>query len=124
MATKSLYERIGGESAIVAAVDLFYEKVMDDERTRRFFEGLDMTAQIHKQRAFLAWAFGAPEQYKGRDLRGAHEKLVKERGLGDAQFDAVAEHLQSTLVELEVPAELIDEALAIVAGARNQVLGR
>ena len=34
---KSLYERIGGEAAIVAAVELFYEKVMADPRTRSFF---------------------------------------------------------------------------------------
>jgi hemoglobin len=121
---ESLYERIGGEAAIVAAVDLFYEKVMADPRTRPFFSDLDMTTQIQKQRSFLAWALGAPEQYKGRDLRTAHAKLVKERGLGDVHFDAVAEHLRATLVELQVPNNLIDEALSIVAGTRDQVLGR
>jgi hemoglobin len=120
---KSLYERIGGEAAILAAVDLFYEKVMGDPRTQPFFSGLDMKEQIQKQRSFLAWAFGAPEEYKGRDLRTAHAKLV-ERGLGDVQFDAVAEHLQATLVELQVPNDLINEALGIVAGTRDQVLGR
>jgi hemoglobin len=120
----SLYERIGGEAAITAAVSVFYDKVMADPRTRSFFGGLDMEAQIKKQRAFMTWAFGGPEEYKGRDLRTAHEKLVKDKGLSDVHFDAVAQHLRDTLVELKVPAPLIDEALGIVAGTRGQVLGR
>jgi hemoglobin len=122
--TASLYERLGGENAIMAAVDLFYAKVMNDPLTRPFFETLDMRAQTRKQVAFMTWAFGGPAEYKGRDLRAAHAELVKKRGLGDTQFDAVAGHLRATLEELGVSADLIGEALAIVAGTRTEVLGR
>src|SRR5215831_16219599 len=118
-----LYERIGGQAAVMAAVDLFYEKVLADDLTRPFFAGLDMAAQTKKQVAFMAWAFGGPEEYKGRDLRSAHAPLLK-RGLGDAHFDAVAKHLEATLTELGVARDLIDEALTLVAGTRNEVLGR
>ncbi len=124
MSTKSLYERIGGEAAVTAAVDLFYDKVMADERTRRFFAGIDIAAQIKKQMAFMTLAFGGPDEYKGRDLKSAHAGLVKHHGLGDVHFDAVAEHLKATLDELKVPADLVEEALTIVAGTRSQVLGR
>src|SRR5262245_47772725 len=116
----SLYERMGGEAAIMAAADRFYDKVLADERTRPFFEGLDMAAQTKKQVAFMAWAFGGPEQYKGRDLRTAHAPLVK-RGLADVHFDAIAAHLESTLRELGVADALVEEALAIVATTRDQV---
>jgi len=119
----SLYERIGGESAIMAAVDLFYQKVIADELTRPFFEGLDLAAQTKKQIAFMTWAFGGPAEYRGRDLRTAHRGLVQ-RGLNDAHFDAVAKHLESTLRELGVAAPLIAEALAIVGGTRGEVLNR
>ena len=34
----TLYERIGGEKAIDAAVDLFYKKVMADNRINRFLK--------------------------------------------------------------------------------------
>jgi hemoglobin len=122
--TASLYERIGGEPAIMAAVDLFYGKILEDDLTRPFFEGLDMKKQITKQIAFMTWAFGGPSEYRGRDLRVAHAELVKSRGLGEVHFDAVAEHLEATLKELGVADELIREALGIVAGARNEVLGR
>lgn len=120
---ESLYERLGGENAVLAAVDLFYQKVMADELTRPFFCGLDMAAQSRKQVAFMTWAFGGPAEYKGRDLNTAHKSLVN-RGLGDAHFDAVAGHLKATLEELGVAQPLIDEALTTVGGTRSAVLGR
>jgi hemoglobin len=121
--SESLYDRIGGEAAIMAAVERFYQKVLVDERTRPFFENLDMTDQTKKQIAFMTWAFGGPNEFKGRDLRAAHAPLVA-KGLGDVQFDAVASHLETTLQELGVPEELVRESLAIVAGTREEVLGR
>jgi hemoglobin len=124
VARETLYRRIGGEAAIVAAVDLFYDKVMADELTRPFFAGIDMPAQIKKQVAFMTMAFGGPHEYTGRDLKTAHAGLVKDHGLTDVHFDAVAGHLEATLVELGVEPGLIHEALTIVLGTRNQVLGR
>jgi hemoglobin len=121
--TLSLFERLGGENAMVAAVELFYSKVLADEVTRPFFEGLDMETQTRKQIAFMTWAFGGPSEYRGRDLRTAHGKLLS-RGLGDEHFDAVAQHLTETLKELDVGQPLIDEALGIVASTRRDVLGR
>jgi len=123
-ASASLYERLGGEMALMEAVDVFYSKVMADSVTRPFFEDLDMAAQTRKQLAFMARAFGGPKEYEGRDLRSAHAKLVREKGLSDVHFDAVAGHLEATLRELEVAEGLISEALTIVASTRAEVLGR
>jgi hemoglobin len=119
-----LFERIGGESAIMAAVDRFYEKVRADELTRPFFVELDMEAQTRKQVAFMAWAFGRPEPYTGRDLRSAHARLVQERGLDNVHFDRVLLHLQDTLYELGVDERLVGEVLGILEGTRGQVLNR
>ena len=94
------------------------------ELLAEFFNGVDMERQAKKQMAFMAWAFSGPEEYKGRDLRAAHKHLVAKHGLGDAHFDAVAGHLKATLEELEVPAELVNEVLAIVGSTRNEVLDR
>lgn len=123
MNSSSLYDRLGGEAAVLAAVDRFYEKVMADDLLRPFFAGLEMPAQVKKQVAFMSRAFGGPAEYQGRDLRQAHAPLLK-RGLGDAHFDAVARHLSDTLREMGVAQSLIEEALAIVGGTRNEVLGR
>ena len=56
----SLYDRIGGAAAVDAAVDVFYDKVLNDYRINRFFEGIDMNAQAIKQKAFFTVAFGGP----------------------------------------------------------------
>jgi hemoglobin len=119
----SLYDRIGGEPALMAAVDGFYTKVIANEITRPYFEKLDMPAQIRKQIAFMTWAFGGPADYKGRDLRAAHANLVKNEHLGNAEFDAVAGCLEQTLVELGIERSLIDEVLVVVGSTRSEVLG-
>ncbi len=119
----SLYERIGGEAAVNAAVELFYKKVLDDHRINRWFENMDMDKQIAKQKAFFTLAFGGPTEYSGKNMRDAHAKLVK-LGLNDDDFDAVMENLGATLKELNVPDDLIAEAAAIAESTRDDVLCR
>ncbi len=123
MTEQSLFEKIGGEAAVDAAVDIFYRKVLADDRINKFFENVDMEGQAEKQKAFLTMAFGGPHSYSGKDMREGHAHLVK-NGLNDAHFDAVMEHLGATLQELNVPAELIAEAAAIAESTRNDVLGK
>ncbi len=120
---ESLYEQIGGEAAVNAAVDIFYRKVLKDGRISRFFEGVDMDRQAAKQKAFLTMAFGGPNNYTGEDMRRGHAHLVKQ-GLNDSHFDAVMENLGATLKELKVPAELIAQAAAIAESTRADVLGK
>jgi hemoglobin len=120
----SLYDRLGGEAAIMAAVERFYEKVLADDLTAPFFAPLDMAGLTRKQIAFMTWAFGGPAQYRGRDLRSAHADLVRSQGLGDAHFHAMARHLQVTLEELGVADDLVAEAMSLVGAQRAEVLGR
>ena len=120
---KTLYERIGGEPAVSAAVEIFYRKVLNDYRINRFFGNTDMDKQIAKQKAFFTMAFGGPNNYTGVDMCKAHAHLV-EIGLDDSHFDAVMEHLGATLVELGVPATLIAEAATIAESTRKDVLGK
>jgi hemoglobin len=120
----SLYEQLGGEAAVNAAVDIFYRKVLSDHRINRFFDNTDIEKQAAKQKAFLTMAFGGPNNYSGVDMRQAHDHLVKKLGLDDSHFDAVMEDLTATLVELNVPQNLIDQVAAIAESTRNDVLGR
>ena len=119
----SLYEQLGGQPAVEAAVDIFYRKVLMDDRISHFFEGVDMDQQIGKQKSFLTMAFGGPNNYSGLDMRRAHAHLVA-RGLNDTHFNAVAENLANTLQELGVAQGLIDQVLAIAESTRTDVLGR
>lgn len=121
--TKSLYERLGGEEAVKAAVDRFYDKMIADDRVARFFSRTDMDQQRLKQRGFLTFAFGGPNDYTGRNMREGHAHLL-EQGLNDSHVDIVIEHLGSTLRELNVPEPDIAEVAAIANSVRDDVLGR
>jgi len=119
----SLYEQLGGEAAVDAAVDHFYGKVLADDRIRHFFDGVDMEQQARKQKAFLTVAFGGPNHYSGRAMRAAHRKFV-EQGLSDLHFDAVVENLAATLTEMGVAPGLVKQVGEVAETTRDDVLGR
>lgn len=120
--TDTLFTRIGGKDAVDAAVDIFYTKVLADPRINYFFEGVDMQRQASHQKAFLTYAFGGMQSYSGKSMREAHKHLVEEKGLNDSHFNAVAEHLSTTLKDLDVPDDLHDEVMTVAASTHDDVL--
>ena len=116
--TQSLYEQLGGEPVVNAAVDIFYRKMLTDQRVSRFFEGVDMDKQAGKQKAFLTMIFGGPNKYTGKDMYEGHKHLLK-MDLNDNHVDAVIENLGAALKELGVK----DELIAQVANLANSVCG-
>ncbi len=121
MAEKSLYERIGGEGAVDAAVDIFYRKVLMDDRISAYFDDVDMERQAAKQKSFLTMVFGGPNAYTGVDMREAHKGM---KGLSDVHVDAVIENLGATLQELGVADSDIQEIAGIANSVRDDVLNR
>ena len=111
---------MGGEDALRAAVDLFYEKNLADDRVSRFFEGADMDRLRRHQFNFMRVAFGGDASaYGGRDIFEAHKHLMLERGLDERHFDAVAENLAETLEELGVDADVVGDVVETVAPLRE-----
>jgi hemoglobin len=119
----SLYNDLGGDDAIKAALDRFYVKVLDDPRVSVYFDGLDVDRIKAKQLDFLAMAFGGPNRYDGRDLRRAHS-LPRERGLDEEGYQVFMGHFRDTLDELDVPEPTIAEVMAIADTGKDDVLGR
>ncbi|MDX8392756.1 MAG: group 1 truncated hemoglobin [Mariprofundaceae bacterium] len=119
----TVYEQLGGDAAINAAVDIFYRKVLGDHYVKRFFEGVDMEKQAAKQKGFLTMVTGGPNNYTGKDMREGHKHLV-EMGLNDAHVDHIICHLRSTLSELGVTQKLIDTVIGVAESTRDDVLNR
>ncbi len=115
----SLYHKLGGKPAIDAAIDAFYVKVLADKRVNHFFEDVSMVKQHRKQKEFLSAAFGGPIPWVGKDMREAHRDMPD---LNDTHFNAIAEHLQSTLQDLKIDKALIDQVMAIAESTRADVL--
>jgi hemoglobin len=114
----SIYDSIGGESAIRAAVDDFYARVHADRQLATFFTGTDLQHLKAHQRAFIAAAIGGPEIFAGRDMASAHAGL----GIGDGDFDAVVGHLVGTLTALGVPEDTIGQIAEAMAPLRGAIV--
>ena len=114
----SLYEAIGGRPAVVAAVEVFYRRLLADPELAPFFP--DGVGARHRRylATFLGEALGGPKRYRGPDIAAAHRGLT----ISDAHFDRTAGHLVAALDELGVPGHLADRIVAIVAGLRSAVV--
>jgi len=120
---KTLFEKIGGIDAVNTAVEIFYRKMLADERVNYFFDNTDMDKQIAKQKSFLTMVFGGPNNYTGKDMREGHKHLVA-RGLNDEHVDIVIEHLGGTLKELGVADDEINQVAELANSVRDDVLNR
>ncbi len=119
----SLYEQLGGSKAVDTAVDIFYRKMLSDERVSHFFDDIDMEVQAAKQKGFLTMVLGGPHNYTGLSMREGHKHLIA-RGLNDSHVDIVIEHLGDTLRELGVTDDKIAQVAALANSVRDDVLNR
>ena len=95
---KSLYDRLGGKSAITAVVDDFVGRVAADSR----INGKFATANIARLKSMLVdqicQASGGPCTYTGRDMKSAHAGM----GISGNDFDALVGDLVATLNKFNV----------------------
>jgi len=117
-AEDTLYNRIGGEPAITAAVDVFYERVLADPQLSQFFNGASMGRLKAHQHAFLSQALGGPRTYNGASMKDAHKYLAIEQ----RHFDAVAGHLVETLRTLGVPEGIVAQIAEAVTPLSSQIV--
>ena len=119
----ALFDELGGAAAVDKAVDLFYRRMLGDDRVARFFAGVDMDRQAAKQKAFLTMVMGGPHNYTGKDMRTGHKHLIAQ-GLNDTHVDVVIEHLGAVLKELGASDAQIGQVAALANSVRNDVLDR
>jgi hemoglobin len=116
----SIYEAIGGEPALVAVVDDFYDRVVGDPQLESFFAGVNMPKLKGRQVEFFAAALGGPDVYQGPSMRDAHIG----RGITQADFDKVAYHLTDALAAAGVPAQTIGQIAAAVTPLADEIVSR
>ena len=116
----TIYELIGGESALVAVVDDFYMRVLADPQLAGFFAGANMPKLKGRQVEFFAAALGGPAFYRGASMRQAHAG----RGLSQADFDKVAAHLTDALAAAGVPADTVAQIAGAVTPLAEEIVSR
>ena len=116
----SIYYAIGGEPALVAVVDDFYERVTGDPELGGFFAGTNMAKLKGRQVEFFAAALGGPHVYTGATMRDAH----RGRGIGQEHFDLVAGHLVAALSAAGVPDETINNIIGLIGPLAEEIVSR
>ncbi|MFF3905499.1 group 1 truncated hemoglobin [Streptomyces sp. NPDC001848] len=117
-AETTVFERIGGEAAVAAVVDVFYDKVLADPELANWFDGVDMDRLKRHQRLFVGQALGAKRPYPGRAMRAAHAGLA----ITDAAFDKVVQHLAAALAEAGVDAPTIDTVAGALLPLKGEIV--
>jgi len=115
----SLYSRIGGQAAIVAAVDQLAANIAADRRISGYFAGADMAAFKAGLVDQLCMVSGGPCHYDGPDMRTAHAG----RQISDADFDAFVADLVAALDHFNVPAGEKTELIGLLAPLRRDIVG-
>ena len=95
---KSLYERLGGKSAIQSVVDGFIGTVAADTRINGFLLNRYSSPEYDVGRTDFE-ASGGPCQYSGRSMLSAHQGM----GVQESHFNALVEDLVKSLDKLNVP---------------------
>ncbi|HAK75395.1 MULTISPECIES: group I truncated hemoglobin [Runella] len=129
-APKSLYDRLGGVSAISAVVDQFITNVAADPNMVRTFTPLlqevqkGNTARLTALRNNLidqiGQASGGPQKYTGKDMVTAHKGMK----ITDTEFNSLVNDLVMALNKFNVPSTEQNELLGVLGGLKSQIVGQ
>ncbi len=115
----TIYDEIGGETAVTAVVEAFYERLLADPGLLSYFEGRDTERLKAHQRALVTVALGGTsEEYGGRMMHPAHAGLA----ITDDAFDKVLDHLAAVLADAGVAAATTAKIVAILQPLRTDVV--
>jgi hemoglobin len=115
---KSLYDRLGGKTAITAVVDDFVGRVAADTR----INGKFANANIPRLKSMLVdqicQASGGPCTYTGRDMKSTHAGM----GVSSSDFDALVGDLVATLNKFKVPERKKNELLGALGPMKSDIV--
>ncbi|MBK9113067.1 MAG: group 1 truncated hemoglobin [Nitrospira sp.] len=115
---KSLYDRLGGKTAITAGVDDFVGRVAADTR----INGKFANANIPRLKSMLVdqicQASGGPCTYTGRDMKSTHAGM----GVSSSDFDALVGDLVATLNKFKVPEREKNELLGALGPMKSDIV--
>ena len=117
--TRSLLERIGGDLSLETALEIVYNKSLQDSRLRAFFEkNQRKILQIRKKmQDFLTGFLGGHKLYDDANLKPAHYHM----NITDFHVDAMIELFAATFQEMGVHPDASADALAHIGKIRKDL---
>ena len=135
----ALFDRLGGEKGIVAIVDDFTPRVLQDPRVNWERKGVKSGFTLRRQDSkvvtwnateenvamlkkhlvqFIVLATGGPPHYEGKDLKSSHAGMK----ISNPEFDAVLGDLKASLDRLQIPNREQKELISIIESTRPQIV--
>jgi hemoglobin len=134
----ALYDRLGGEEGIVAIVEDFTRRVIEDPRVNWSREGVKRSRGLFRRSESVEWeptaenverlkrhlaqflslATGGPARYEGESIEASHGDMR----ITNAEFDAAIGDLKASLDRLKIANAEQKELLAILESTRPQIV--
>ena len=116
----SLYDRLGGQPAIVAVVGEFAARLAADPRINQRFAGTDLDNLKRLLVEQVCAATGGPCTYSGRDMKTTHAGM----NITDDEFAWTGEHLAGALDKFSVPDKEKGELLGAIGSMQGDIVGQ
>ncbi len=117
-AAKSLFDRLGGKTAITAVVDEFVANVAADKAINKFFAKADIKKLKGNLVDQICAATGGPCKYTGKDMKTAHKGMK----VTEADFNALVGDLVKALDKFKVGKTEKDELLGALGGMKGDIV--
>lgn len=121
--SNTLWDRLGGEASARRIVNEFLNEAVRDGKIN-FFRGMKYLSSTDmdkvKQHVVeqISAASGGPLKYNGRDMKTVHAGM----SVSDEEFDALLEHLKTTLKKYKVNDDDIRALAAAIGGSRKDIV--
>ncbi|GAA2039086.1 hypothetical protein GCM10009839_46110 [Catenulispora yoronensis] len=106
--SQSQWERVGGEEAVKAVLDRFYEGVLEEPQLSGFFENSDVDDIKPHLAEVLKVVLGGPGARTDIDLAGYLTNAHSGLGVSESDYELTGKVLIDTLNEFSVPADIIE----------------
>ena len=119
-ADDQLYGELGGRDAIQRFTDDFYDRMLQDARIARYFDGINRQHLRRVLADYFCVVAGGPCVYDGVGMKEAHAHL----GIDRAAFNALVENLQAAMGDAGVPFAVQNRLLARMAFFHRDIVTR
>ena len=110
---ESVFDLLGGENVIAAVINVFYKKVINDDKLNHFFSKMNVDKIKQHQTVFFSYLLGSIDGHNKAE-RYNLQKIHSYLNIKEEHFLAVANHLVDTLKQFNVPKNIIDAIAVIV----------
>jgi hemoglobin len=118
-ASKTLFDRVGGEENVRKLVERFYDCVLSDPELGRFFENTPMERLQRMQFEFFSAALDGPVAYSGRPINYAHYG----RGITPKHLGRFLDHMLATLKDQNLTEQEVYDIIARINKYSDEITG-